>query len=287
MTSLLKKGENALGMYVGDGWYCGVHCKPDVKEYKPIHAVLFQLEVEYVNGEKELIISDDSVKVSSGPVVSSDLFAGERYDANLAQKNWDTAEFDDTDWKKGIMANYGYHTLTAQLGEPVRTVMEVPCVKVIRTSKGEQVLDFGQVLCGGIRMKVKELKGTVIRLEHSEVLDKNGNFKINILGGAADQIIEYISDGQQAEYEPHFTFQGFQYVRVTGMENVRAEDFTAQIYSTEKENAGTFECSDARLNRLYENTRWSQRANMLSIPSDCPQREKAGCSILRENGRED
>ena len=276
VTSLLKVGKNALGMYVGDGWYCGAHTKPDIKDFKPVHAVLFQIEVEYVNGEKEIIISDDSVKAASGPVVCSDLFAGERYDANLTQKGWDTAEFDDKNWMKGTLENYGYHILNAQLGEPVRTVMEVPCEKVITTPNGEQVLDFGQVLCGGLRVKVNAPKGTVVRMEHSEVLDKNGNFKTNILAGTADQILEYISDGQPAVYEPHFTFQGFQYVRITGINNVRAEDFTAQIYSTEKENAGTFECSDRRLNRLYENTRWSQRSNMLSIPTDCPQREKAG-----------
>ncbi len=276
VTAKLCKGSNALGMYVGDGWYCGVHTKPDMKNYKPIHAVLFQLEIEYADGEKETVISDENVKVSEGPVRFSDLFDGERYDANRIQKGWDTPDFDDSKWMPGMVAQYGYETLDAQLGEPVRTVMEVPCAKVIVTPNGDKVLDFEQVVCGGVRMKVNVPKGMTVKLEHSEVLDKNGNFKMNILAGTADQTLEYISDGTARVYEPHFSFQGFRYIRVTGIEDVKAEDFTAQIYSTQKENAGTFACSNAKVNRLYENTRWSQRANMLSIPTDCPQREKAG-----------
>ena len=266
IARFLETGSNEIAMYVGDGWYCGVRTYPIFNGYEPIHAVLFQIEVDYEDGGHETFISDESVTCSEGPVLSSDLFAGEKYDANQTFSG-------NT---PGIVAEYGYETLSAQLGEPVRTIVEVPCKEVLHTLNNETVLDFGQVICGAVRMKVNEPKGTVVKLEHSEVLDKDGNFTMNILGGTAQQIIEYTSSGDQDTYEPHFTFQGFRYVRVTGISDAKAEDFTAQIYSSEKENTGTFNCSDPRINRLYENTRWSQRANMLSIPTDCPQREKAG-----------
>ena len=110
--------------------------------------------------------------------------------------------------------------------------------------------------------------------------DKDGNYFNNIMtkmvGKGCDQRDVYISNGNPATYEPLFTYHGFRYVRVEGLSEVQDGDFTAVVLSTEKRDIGTFECSNPKLNRLYENTRWSQRANMLSIPTDCPQREKAG-----------
>lgn len=169
----------------------------------------------------------------------------------------------------------------AQLGNPVREIAQLPAVSAKKSPKGEWIVDFGQVLAGRVRMRVNAPTGTKIILEHCEALDKEGNYFNNILGlggvgKGVDQRDEYISDGKEAEYEPLFTFHGFRYVRVSGIDDVRAEDFTAVVLSSDGENLGSFESSDARLNRLYENTRWSQRANMLSIPTDCPQREKAG-----------
>ena len=272
VTDALRQGENTIGFYVGDGWYCGVSCAPKFKGFKPVHAILFQMEVEYEDGSRETILSDSDMTAGTGPVLSSDLFFGEKYDANLG-KEMLSGKTAHTQVK---LANYGYDTLSAQLGEPVKTVMELPCREVLHTAKGETVLDFGQVVCGAVRMKIGAPASATVKLEHSEVLDKDGNFTTNILFGWADQTVEYVSDGESAVYEPHFSFQGFRYVRVTGLAEVKAENFTAAVYSTEKEDLGTFACSNERINRLYENTRWSQRANMLSIPTDCPQREKAG-----------
>lgn len=269
VTALLQAGENCLDFAVGDGWYCGVGSMPKFKGFEPIHAVLFQLELEYTDGRRETVISDHDMTAASGPILCSDMFHGEKYDASRE------ADLDHAGTPV-ILKNYGYDTLAAQLGEPVRTVMELPCREVLHTPKGETLLDFGQVLCGAVRMKLDIPAGRKVKLEHSEVLDKDGNFTMNILAGMADQIVEVVSAGKPLVYEPHFSFQGFRYVRVTGLEEVKAEAFTAAVYSTEKENLGSFACSDDRINRLYENTRWSQRANMLSIPTDCPQREKAG-----------
>ena len=140
--------------------------------------------------------------------------------------------------------------------------------------KEERIIDFGQVIAGRVRIKIDVPKGTQITITHTEGLDAEGNFFDN--NPTADQRIEYISDGIARTYEPHFTFQGFRYAMVDGIEELKAEDIVAVVLSSEKEDVGTFACSNDDINRLYENTRWSQRANMLSIPTDCPQREKAG-----------
>lgn len=120
--------------------------------------------------------------------------------------------------------------------------------------------------------------GAVVTLEHFEAVDAKGNYFNNIDSamGITEQKDVFISDGTPQTFEARFTFHGFRYLRVSGVENPIAEQFVAVVLSTEKTNAGTFACSHADLNRLYQNTRWSQCANMLSIPTDCPQREKAG-----------
>jgi Alpha-L-rhamnosidase N-terminal domain./Bacterial alpha-L-rhamnosidase. len=277
VTRLLIRGDNALGMYVGDGWYLGPRTRPRVKPYRCRPAALFQLEVSFADGSFETIVSDSGVTTSYGPVLFSDLFSGEKYDANLEQAGWDAAGFDDSAWKPARIAKNGYGNLAAQLGEPVRPVATLPVISLFTSPKGERILDFGQNLAGRLRMRVRAPKGATVTLEHFEVLDKEGNYFNNVTQvDAVEQKDEFVSAGAAAEYEPLFTFHGFRYVRVSGLGELQPEDFTAVALSSEKESVGTFECSDARLNRLYENTRWSQRSNMLSIPTDCPQREKAG-----------
>jgi len=279
VTNLLCSGENALGMHVGDGWYHGALTTFQGNKHHE-HAVLFQLELRYADGSQEIVCSDKAVKAALGPVLSSDLYAGEKYDANAEIDGWDMPGFKDAGWKPAKVADYGYANLVAQLGAPVRPVRTIPAVKVHTSPKGEQIVDFGQNLAGRVRMKVTAPKGTEITLDHFESPDKDGNYFHNIFvtafGQKCEQRVVYISNGRPAEFEALFTFQGFRYVRVMGLDDVRVEDFTAVALSSDNENVGTFECSNPRLNRLYENTRWSQRANMLSIPTDCPQREKAG-----------
>ena len=280
ITRMLQSGDNVMGMYVGDGWYCGYNTKPSGKSLKPAHAVLFQIEVKYTDGSEETIVSDQSVVCSTGPVLSSDLFAGELYDANMEKSGWDFASYETAAWKPVKLMNYGYHNLRAQIGEPVRGVLELPVTNTYVSEKGEKIIDFGQVMAGRLRMKVNVPQGTQVTLDYFETPDKEGNYFHNILdtvvGKGCEQRDIYISNGNQSVYEPLFTFHGFRYVRVQGISDIKPEDFTAVVLSSEKQDIGTFECSNEKLNRLYLNTRWSQRSNMLSIPTDCPQREKAG-----------
>ena len=268
ITDFLQTGENVFSMYVGDGWYLGTKTTPQIPDYERRHAVLFQIEIEYANGERTTIISDENVQCAYGKVISSDLFAGELYDENKLFDLWSNVE----------VADYGYKNVVAQIGYPVVCTEEIPVKRIIKSPKGETILDFGKVLAGRVRFSVKENKGTIVTLTHSEVLDKDGNFFQNteMPDGGVEQITQYIANGQESVYEPLFTYHGFRYVKIEGITNIKKEDFTARVYTTKKENAGSFSCSDERLNTLYRNIRNSQTGNMLSIPTDCPQREKAG-----------
>ena len=280
VTDYVSSGANVIGMQVGDGWYLCPQSLPNMKKMDYAHAVLFQLEVTYPDGSIEIVHSDSSVNYATGPILSSDLYAGELYDATKEIPNWSCMDYEDSLWSSCIEVDYGYENLVSQIGEPVKIIKELPIASISKSPKGEWILDFGQNIAGFVRMNVTAPTGTQITLEHCEVLDAQGNFFNNIqssggVGKGVDQKDVYISDGTPAIYEPHFTYHGFRYVRITGIEP-KASDFTACVLSTAKENLGTFTTSDQRLNRLYENIRWSQYANMLSIPTDCPQREKAG-----------
>lgn len=281
VTSFLQEGKNVLGLYVADGWYFGAATAMNSRAAKEPYAVLYQLMAELEDGREILLFSDGSEKCTEGPVCFSDLFAGEKYDAGREIDGWDRPGLDDSGWADVKKTDCPLDNLQSQIGGPVRPAAQVKAVRAYVSPRGEHIVDFGQNLAGRVRFHVKAPAGESVVLDHFETTDPEGNYFDNILGEAGigqgcEQRVEYVSDGREAVYEARFTFHGFRYIRVSGLETVDPGDFTAIALSTEKNNAGTFRCSDSGLNRLYENTRWSQRSNMISIPTDCPQREKAG-----------
>ncbi|WP_159885681.1 alpha-L-rhamnosidase [Paenibacillus puerhi] len=279
VTDLVKNGENAIGAILADGWYAGrIGLAGNSCQYGDKLGLLFQLELEYEDGTQEIIVSDQQVKCSTGHLVYSDIFIGEKVDARRVKDGWTLPDYDDSAWDPVNVAHCEMSGLVAHYGEPVRVVETLPAVRVIMTPKGETVIDFGQVIAGRVSMRVEGPAGTEIVLEHSEVLDEHGNFLNNIKGRHKDQKDIYILRGGEPEtFEPLFTFHGFRYVKVSGYPGVvLPERFTAAVLSSDMRYTGSFECSDTRINRLQMNIMWSQKTNMLSIPMDCPQRERAG-----------
>lgn len=279
VTALILPGENVVGAVVSDGWYIGrIGLPGDSCQYGDKLALLLQLELEYSDGTRQVVNTDSSFKSSTGPLVYSDLFIGERYDARLEMDGWSAPGFRDDSWSPVEAADYGYANLAAQYGECVKAVETLTPLCVIETPKGEIVVDLGQNMAGRLRMRVEGPAGTEIMLEFSETLDENGNFFNNIIGRNKDQRDFYVLKGGKPEsYEQIFTCHGFRYVRVTGYPGeVRAENFTGIVLASELRRTGDFECSDVRLNKLQSNIVWSQKSNMISIPTDCPQRERAG-----------
>ncbi len=263
VTHLLQCGKNRLSMYVGDGWYFSDQATPVLGERRDAMAVLYQLQVWYADGSVETIASDGSETCAVGFVTASDIFVGESQDLRRG--------FDDK--KPVILKEYPLDALLPQPMDPVLPAMLLPAVEVFTTPKGETVVDFGQVLAGRARIHLDIPVGQEAVFQYFEILDKDGNF-INTM--YAPQMDRVVSAGEPVLHEALFTFHGFRYIKVAGVEHVCKEDFTAVLLTSQKENAGEFTCSDARLNRLYENVRWSQRNNMMSVPTDCPSREKAG-----------
>ena len=279
VTDLLAEGKNAIGIVLADGWYAGhIGCTGDSCQYGDILAVLMQLNILYEDDTKGCIYTDESFCSSDGPLVYSDIFLGEKYDARKEINGWSKVGYPEENWAKVDVVDYDLSNLIAQSDEKVGCIKEIPAISITKTPKGETVIDFGQVIAGRVCMKVIGQGGDVVTLEHSETLDENGNFFINITGIFKDQVDHYVLKGTGVEeYEPWFTYHGFRYVKLTGYPGkVKAENFTAKVLSTQMEQTGVFDCSNDKLNRLQQNIYWSLRGNTLSIPTDCPQRERAG-----------
>ncbi|WP_342044068.1 family 78 glycoside hydrolase catalytic domain [Bacillus sp. OTU530] len=281
VTHQLQSGMNGIGIVLGDGWYKGeVSFIPRRNFYGDRRAALLQLHVQYDDGTEELIVSDSTWKSSTGPILLSEFFAGETYDARLEKEGWTEPDYDDADWNKTAALDLPMNQLVAQENWPTRVTETIRPKNIIQTPSGDTLLDMGQNMVGRIRMTLNVPAGTCIRLQHAEVLDKDGNFYTGNLR-SAKQIVKYIAKGGGKEtYAPHFSFQGFQYVKVEGFseqENnhkLLLESFIGEVMHSDMEPTGDFECSHPMVNQLQSNIKWGQRGNFLDVPTDCPQRDE-------------
>ena len=275
VTSMLQK-NNAIGAILGDGWYRGnIGFRGQHSYYGDKLALLFQLKIEYTDGTSETIISDKNWKVSNGPILESDIYNGELYDARLEMAGWKSTGFDTGSWKDVVEVNHPKNILVAPQGVPVKAIEEVAAIELITTPNGETVLDMGQNMVGWIRIKVKGNRGDTIVTKFAEVLDKEGNFyTANLRAAKATNTYIKKSDGVEI-YEPHFTFHGFRFVMIEGLsEAPQLGDVTGIVIHSEMKPTGTFSCSDPLINQLQHNIQWGQKGNFLDVPTDCPQRDE-------------
>jgi alpha-L-rhamnosidase len=276
VTGLVKSGRNCLGAMMGDGWFRGRSGWEKRRNlYGKKLALLAQLVIRYTDGTQEIVTSDENWKAATGAVVWSDIYDGEEYDARLEKSGWSAAGFDDKDWKGVAPIDAPKAKIVAPAGPPVEKIEELKVAKVFKTPAGDTVLDMGQNMVGWVKFRVTAPAGTTIALRHAEVLDKSGNFYTANLR-TAKETIRYTTRGGGTEvYEPHFTFQGFRYVAVSGWPGeVKTEDFTGVVVHSEMPRTGTFESSNAMLNQLEHNIIWGQKGNFVDVPTDCPQRDE-------------
>ncbi|MDF2669483.1 MAG: alpha-L-rhamnosidase [Paenibacillus sp.] len=278
VTSLLKEGINALGVQLANGWYkgnLGWAYQTDI--YGKDRAALLQLHLTYADGRSEIVATDSSWSAAAGPILMSEIYHGETYDARLETDGWLLASYEETsDWSKAVTLEHSKEILIAQENMPVRAIQEIKPIRTLTTPIGETVVDLGQNMVGWVRFSVEAPAGTVITIQHAEVLDKEGNFYTGNLR-KAKQLITYICRGGAVEiYEPTFTFQGFRYVKIEGLANNEsiASSLVGVVIHTDLEETGTFHSSNELLNQLQRNIVWGQKGNFLDVPTDCPQRDE-------------
>jgi alpha-L-rhamnosidase len=275
VTNLVTTGSNAIGVITGNGWYRGFLAWGGNKDiYGKKTGVLFQLDINYSDGTTATIVSDESWKSSTGSIRFSEIYHGETIDAREEKAGWSTAGYNDGNWAGVKIQNYSNDILLATYNEPVKKHETFKPLKIFTTPKGEKVIDFGQNLVGWVIVKANGNAGDKITLRHAEVLDKEGNFYIDNLRAANATATYYLAGKSEETFEPHFTFYGFRYIKIEGVNDIKPENFTAVALYSDMKPTGTFVSSNPLINQLQHNIQWGQRGNFLDVPTDCPQRDE-------------
>jgi len=276
VTELLQRGENAVGVILGDGWYRGfIGFSGQRNRYGNRGALLAQIEILFQDGRRETIGTDGKWKSATGPILISEIYNGETYDARLEKAGWTQAGFSDGDWSGVKVVDLPKSVLIAPAGPPVRRIQEVKPVRVFTTPGGDTVADMGQNMVGWLRLKVQGPAGTTVVLHHAEVLDKQGNFYTDNLRAAMQTVKYTLKGGGPEVLEPHFTFQGFRFVKVEGYPGeLTTDSLTGIVIHSDMARSSEFETSSPLINQLQHNIIWGQKGNFLDVPTDCPQRDE-------------
>lgn len=278
VTSQLRVGKNTFGIELGHGWYHSVlgWAADSGRTTYPIKSMgaLAQIVITFRDGTQQVIATDSEWRCSTGDILSSTLYDGEVVDARCEQKGWSQPDFDDSSWSAVQVADYPLTDLVATESEPVVTHEIRRPVKVITTPAGEKVLDFGQNLVGREIFTYKGRPGQKITISHAEVLDEKGNFyTVNLRSARAQST--YICSGEEDRFEPKFTFYGFRYLKVEGVDGeLDPDDFQAAVIFSDIGENGNFSSSNELVNQLQSNIQWGLRGNFLDVPTDCPQRDE-------------
>lgn len=269
----LFRKENCIEVFIGDGWFNqNVVWHSSMAYGKPI--LIAQLEINYKNGTSETIGTGDNWKYAAGPVISSNLHAGEVYDARIDRKNNPSHQ--------ALPAENIPPRLIKQLLQPMRIMDSLSVQKISSPSEGVYVFDFGQNLVGWCQLNLTNAApGQEIKLRFTEEIDETGNVDPTSTGVFATKVEQegtYICNGSPFEtWQPRFVYHGFRYVEVRGLVAEPTKDMLkAMVVYTDMPPTGTFLCSDEHINKLHQMNVWTIKGNIQGIPTDCPHREKCG-----------
>ncbi|MDD3108774.1 MAG: family 78 glycoside hydrolase catalytic domain, partial [Alistipes sp.] len=298
VTRLMTKGENVLGLMIGRGQYnpltndiWGLSVSKWVGEPRAIAL----LRIRYSDGTTKEVATDGSWQCVEGPIRYDDTRQGEIYDARYDYEGWTTPRYDASSWGKVSEVSAG-GPLRAQMMPPVRCFAPIAPVKRFDKGAGRTVYDLGINISGWARVRLVGPKGAKVLVEYCElpgdreVVPNIHPSKLEIAvpdsnyasfydcGVKVRQQNGYIlkGEGQFEVFECHFSYKGFQYVRVTADPGVRIAAIEGVPVHTDVEDAGRFICSNETINRLQAISRWTLLNNFHSIPTDCPHREKQG-----------
>ncbi len=275
VTAMLKQGPNAIASILGDGWFRGNISIKGQNQYGRTIRLLAQLHVDYADGRTETIVSGPGWKAAFGPILESDMQAGESYDARREMPGWDRHGFDDSGWATVDTGSNVKPFIQAYPGVPVRRTRELPTVKLSEPRPGAHVFDLGQNFSGWIRLKVNGKAGDKVVMRFGEMLNADGTVYTANLRSARATDTYILKGGGEEVWEPHFTFHGFRYVEIAGLPGKPSPDaVTGIVIRSDAPLTSSFECSNPLLNQLHSNIVWGQLSNYLEVPTDCPQRDE-------------
>ncbi|WP_294081226.1 alpha-L-rhamnosidase [Proteiniphilum sp. UBA5384] len=275
VTPLVRKNDNLLAVKLGSGRYFGMRDGWSLMFGLP--RLLAQLEIEYGDGSTDVIVSDESWKVTSqGPIITNNEFDGEEYDARLKLDGWNKGQYDDTAWKQADIMVAPEGTLVAQPNPNIRVQEELTPVAITKLIDGKFILDMGQNMVGWIKInRLKGKKDQPITMRFAELLNPDGTlYMANLRSAKVTDIYTPAQDGDFS-WEPSFVFHGFRFVEISGLDYQPAlSDFTGKVIYDLMETTGQFETSDETINQIFKNAYWGIRGNYRGMPTDCPQRDE-------------
>ncbi|MFN0243385.1 MAG: family 78 glycoside hydrolase catalytic domain [Planctomycetota bacterium] len=276
VTSLVASGAHAIGVTVADGWYAGyVGYGGRRNHYGDKTRALVQLVLEHEGGKQSVVVSDASWKASTGALEAADFLMGESYDATKELADWSSPGFDDSAWSAVDVSDSIQAKVEAHPGFAVREIRVFEPREMRAVAPDTWVLDLGQNIAGVARLKINGQRGQKIVLRYAERLNPDGTLYTTNLRAARATDTYVCKGGGTETWEPRFTFHGFQYIEVSGLGRQPVHDTVVGVaLSSDTPISGSFETSDAMVNRLYLNTLWTQLANFIDVPTDCPQRDE-------------
>lgn len=299
VISLLSDGVNNIGVHLGSGWYGeniafskwnNPDAQPNSQPSKSLAygqpKFIVQLELSFEDGSKQVVVSDKHWLSHPSPILKEGLFSGEFFDANKIDKAWHAHSQSSTDesWEPvKVLDEWPTDSLEPQLLPPIRANVKMTAIKRYQPKDKVWVLDFGQNFTGVPTLHLDKLglkQNQAITLRYAEWADIDGNISQNSGGGAPllKQVDSYVASGDDTKtWQPTFTWHGFRYIEITGLESEPALDaVTAHLVRSDVDRVGQFKSDSDLINRIHNMALWSYESNLMAVPMDCPIRERAG-----------
>ena len=288
VTKQVKRGKNAVGIIVGNGFYGqNISWKRDPESKKDLSygvpAARLLIKLTYTDGTQADFYTNEKWKNSTGPIVFDNIYGGDTYDARFEINGWNTVGYDDSEWSSAKTIAPKLNKISVQEMPPIRRLQELTPQKVFKSyTTGNWIVDFGQNIAGWVQITVNEKEGQVINIISTEALTQSGDGVYpGSTGGGANgmpQILKYVCKGGGTEtWEPKFSYHGFRYVEISGISSKPdSKSIKAVLVANDVKKKGSFLCSDPLLNKMDTISRWTIIDNLHGIPEDCPHREKCG-----------
>ena len=274
VSDLLVEGDNVIGIEVAEGWYRGRLGWFDgvTDTYGTELGAFAELHAEATSGSTVIAGTGTGWTASPSATLTASLYDGEAFDQRLDDR-WTSPGFDATTWSPTRVLEFDTTPLLLQTMPPIRRIEEIAPVSISTSPQGRTLVDFGQNVVGRVRLRLPAVADATITLRHAEVLE-DGELGLRPLRAAKARDTVHLS-GAGGEWEPAFTFHGFRYVAVQGWPGeLTTDDLRAVVCHTDLTETGSFECSNDLLNQLHANVRWGAKGNLVSVPTDCPQRDE-------------
>jgi alpha-L-rhamnosidase len=275
VSGYIRPGKNVIAALLGGGWHGSPMTWQGIRVFKGPELLFAQLDITLKDGRHQLVISDGSWKTHSAPILSSEIYGGEIYDARLSERGWNSSAFNDQSWPNASESDAPVALLTAQPDLSIRQTTVLHPIAIHKVGNS-YIFDMGQNMVGNIALHVTGPRGATVRMRYAERLNPDGSLYTENLRNAIATDFYTLAGGGTEVYTPSFTFHGFRYVELSGYPvKPTPASIEGLVYNSLPANPSIrLVTSSPLLNSMSNLGFWGQRGNFVSIPTDCPQRDE-------------